>query len=402
MGGFSLLELLGDLHWTFVSVGIVSSLLFGGLVLWARTRGAPDPTLPLPALTILKPFDGVDPDMEESFWTYLATPYGAPREVLFCTSRDNTEGIAVAERSIARLEREPQAGVTARLLLPAEDEEPWITRKVWHMARGFAAASHDVIVNGDSGTRLKPGTLQALVRGLVASPRRGAVWAPYTVSDGDAFGTRMTRIAWTATTMNFVVLSALRSATRQKPILAGGLFAARREAVAQIDGFAECDGYLTEDYEIGRRIHANGWEVTPSSVPVERHLGEIAFGDFFARQQRWNTILWRLKDPLRHPYPLTMCGLVLAPVTGLAASLAFPERATEYGAALLALYGVRWIYALLLGFATTGRARLETLLLLPLVDAVFFLTWVRGPFIRTIRWRETTLRVGPDGKVTLA
>ena len=265
------------------------------------------------------------------------------------------------------------------------------------------AARHDVIVNGDSGTSLLPGTLEALVRTLVASPDCGAVWAPYSVSEGSSIGTRLTRVAWTATTMNFLVVGAVHQAFKQKPMLAGGLFAARREAVAQIGGFAEADGYLTEDYEIGRRITANGWLVKPSRVPVVRHMGELTFGQFFQRQLRWNTILWRLRDPLRAPYPLTMCGLAVAPITCAAASLAFPERLGEYGSALAALYLTRGLYALLLRFLTTGaRPQLETLLLLPLLDAVFLVTWARGPFVRTIMWRDTKLRVGREGKVTLA
>jgi len=395
-----LLELLGDLHWTFVSVGIVSSVLFTGLVLRTRRRArAPVPAV-LPPLTVLKPFDGVDPGMEDSFWTYLATPYAGDREVLFCTAAENAEGRAIVERLIARLARDPQPGVSARLLVPDPDERPWITRKVWHMARGYAAASHDLIASGDSGTRLRPGVLEALVAALLASDERGAAWAPYSVGEATTFGGRMTRVAWTGTTMNFLVIEALHRAFGQRPLLAGGLFVARRDAIEQIDGFAAADGFLTEDYEVGRRIDANGWEVVPSPVPVERHLGPMPFAEFFGRQQRWNTIVWKLKDPLRIPYPLTMCGLAIAPVTCVLASLAFPARIPEYAIALGALYAVRGLYGLLLNGLTAGRIRLETLLLLPLVDAVFLLTWARGPFIRTVQWRDVLLRVESGGRVT--
>ena len=383
-----------------MSVGIVSSVLFSLLVLFMRRRRDDDAVGDLPPISVLKPFDGVDPGLEGNFWSYLSAPYPAKREVLFCTARDNDEGIAVVERLLARLEQEPQPGVTARLLLPEPDEEPWVTRKVWHMARGFAAARHDVIVNGDSGTRLEAETLVALVRTLLADPQRGGAWASYTVEGGDSLGVRLTRAAWTATTNSFFVIDALHRVIGKPPLLAGGLFAARRAAVEQLDGFAALDGLLTEDLDVGRRMHAVGWAVEVSPVPVVRYLPELSWSGFVARQQRWNVILWRFREPLRWPYPLTMCGLAIAPVTAVFASLAFPERTGEYVTALGALYVARALYALVLTGLAGRRLRLDVLALLPILDAVFLVTWLRGPFIRHIAWRDTRLRVGRAGRVT--
>jgi ceramide glucosyltransferase len=400
MPGPFLLELLGDLHWTFVSVGIVSSVFITGLVLWTRRAGPRTEPAAFPPISVLKPFDGLDPDMEENFWSYLSAPYPGPREVLFCTGRDNPEGLAVAERVIARLEREPQDGVTARILLPEEGEAPWVTRKVWHMARGFSQARHDVIINGDSGTRVGPGALRALVATLLRSDQVGAAWAPYAVAESAGLGARLTRVAWTATTMNFLVVDGMNRVSGLRPMLAGGLFAARREVIEELDGFAACDGFLTEDLEVGRRIHGLGWRVERAAEPVVRYLGDLDLAGFVRRQQRWNTILWTFRDPLFIPYPLTMCGLAVAPWTCLAASLAFPERTVEYVSALAALYVVRLAYALFLSASVPGGGvRLDTVTLLPLVDAIFLATWLRAPFVRTLRWRDVTLRIEPGGRV---
>ncbi|MCO4768616.1 MAG: glycosyltransferase [Deltaproteobacteria bacterium] len=396
-----LLELLGDIHWMFVSVGIISSFMFLGLALWARGRSQVRGDEPLPPVTILKPFDGVDAGLADNFWSYVEADYAAPREVLFCTARENVEGIAVVEELLERLAREPQEGVTARLLLPPEGEAPWITRKVWHMARGLAAASHAIVVNGDSGTRLTDDTLPALVRALVRDAKRGAVWAPYTVAEGSSLGARLTRVAWTATSTNFLVIEGTNRILGLRSMLAGGLFAARKEALDQLDGLRECDGYLTEDMEVGARIQANGWTVGPSPEPVIRYLEGLDFDGFFARQLRWNTIIWRFRNLLVYPYPLTMCGLAIAPSTFVAASLAFPDRVVEYALALAALFLVRSLYALVLSSIVNRRlAPLDTVVLLPLVDLVYLITWIRGPFVKTIRWRDTVLRVGPGGKVT--
>ena len=246
---------------------------------------------------------------------------------------------------------------------------------------------------------LEPVVLRTL-QPLVADPQRGGAWASYTVEGGDRLGVRLTRAAWTATTNSFFVIDALHRVIGRPPLLAGGLFAARRAAVEQLDGFAALDGLLTEDLDVGRRMHAVGWAVEVSPVPVVRYLPELSWSGFVARQQRWNVILWRFKEPLRWPYPLTMCGLAIAPVTAVLASLAFPERTGEYVTALGALYVARTLYALVLTGLAGRRLRLDVLALLPILDAVFLVTWLRGPFIRHIAWRDTRLRVGRAGRVT--
>lgn len=394
------LELLGDLHWTFVSVGLVSSVLFLGLMLRVRPRRPEG--IALPPITILRPFDGVDPDLETNFWSYVEAEYPAEREILFCTARENVDGIAIAEQIVERIRREAIPGVSARVLLPEVGETPWVTRKVWHMARGLAAAAHDVVVNADSGTRVGPRTLGVLVGTLLGAERRGAVWAPYDVTTGGSLGARLTRVAWTATTMNFLVLEGVYRALRAPVMLAGGLFAARRQALEELDGLRDCDGYLTEDMEVGFRLQANGWEVVPSREPVTRHLADLPVSGFVARQLRWNTIIWSFRNPFRWPYPLAMCGLAVAPFSFVFASLAFPERTGEYALALGALYVVRVLYGVVVSWLGGSRPTLDIALLMPFVDAVFLATWLRAPFVRTIRWRDVELAVRPGGKVTPA
>jgi len=329
----------------------------------------------------------------------VAADYPAEREFLFCTARENVEGIAVAEEIIARIAREGVPGVTARLLLPEPGEAPWVTRKVWHMARGLTAASHDVIVNADSGTRVGPSALTVLVGTLLAKEKRGAVWAPYDVTSGGSLGARLTRVAWTATSMNFLVLEGMYRSLRVKGMLAGGLFAARREALDELDGLRTCDGYLTEDMEVGYQLQANGWEVAPAREPVLRHLPDLPVEGFVARQLRWNKIIWSFRNLMVPPYPLVMCGLAIAPLTFVMASLAFPERTVEYGLALGALYVARVLYGVAVAALTGSRPTWDIPLLLPVVDAVFLTTWFRAPFVRTIRWRDAELAVLPGGKV---
>jgi ceramide glucosyltransferase len=391
------LELLGQVHWAFCSVGMICAVLFSVLlVLRERALRRPAPA-DLPPITMLKPFDGVDPELEANFWSWIDTDYPAPRQILFATDRDNGDGIAIVERVLGALAAFPREGVTASLLLPSAGEPPLLTRKIWHMHRAYGHAVHDVIVNTDSGTRAVPGLLPALVGTLLADPRRGASYAAYTASGDGAIGERLSRLAWTATGMDFRVVDAIGAAVRRAPVLVGGCFAVRRQVADQLDGFLAGDRHITEDIELGRRIADAGWDVVPCPLRVVRHMEGATIREFVDRQLRWNVTVWRFKDSLRFPYPLVMGGLAAAPFTFLLAASAFPERRVEYALGTIGLFVGRFAFGLFA--ARRAGLRASDLALLPLVDAILLATWAWAPFVRTIAWRGVRLRVGESGRV---
>ena len=98
------------LHWVVCTGGIGASLVLGLVVAGAlRRRRAPARLASPPPLTILKPFDGVDPDLERNFEATAAVPWPAGKQVLFCTDRQNAEGIEVARRVVALADGLPES-----------------------------------------------------------------------------------------------------------------------------------------------------------------------------------------------------------------------------------------------------------------------------------------------------
>lgn len=393
-------ELIGDLHWAVCSVGVISTLLFASALAWRRLsmrrqRYPGD----LPGITLLKPFDGDDQDLETNFWNTCTAPYPGPRQVVFATAADNSAGIAAVRRIQARAEG--LAGVTVELALPEPDEVPWITRKAWHMHRGWQRAEHAVVINSDSGTRLQGDTLEELVRTLLGDPRRGAAWASYSVLEARSLGARLTRLAWTGTSMCFFVIDAARGLMGKVGLSAAGLVAFRAEALVAIDGFAGGEGFITEDLEIGRLIGEQGWTLAASPAPVIRHLPDEPLSGFWRRQLRWNVALWAFKLDARWPYPLVMGGMALVPFTWAAACLVFPERAAEYSALAAALIATRWLWAVVLARPSRVRASLDILWLMPLLDALLLATWAKAPFVRRVTWRGRVLRLTRGARVVV-
>ena len=391
-------EFPGQLHWTVCSFGVVSCFLFGFTLLWRRLsmrlqryQGA------LPGITILKPFDGDDPDLEVNFWNTCTADYPSPRQVLFATAHDNVAGIAVVRRIQERARSLP--GVTVDLVLPDPDEPPWITRKAWHMHRAWARAEHAVIVNSDSGTRLQDDTLELLVRTLLGDPRRGVAWASYTVLEARALGARLTRLAWTATSMCFFVVDAMGGLAGKVGLSAAGLVAFRSEALDAIGGFTGGEGFVTEDLEIGRLIAEQGWTLAASPAPVIRHLPDLPLSGFYQRQLRWNVVVWSFKVTGRWSYPLVMGGLALVPFTWVGGCLAFPERTAEYTALMGTLYSTRLLWAVVLSRLSRVEPTWDILWMLPLVDALLLATWARAPWVKTVTWRGRELHLVGGGRV---
>lgn len=387
-------------HWAVCTTGIAASLFLTVIVVVLRPRRPQESPDELPPVTVLKPFDGEDPGLDVNLWTYLTAPYPAARQVLLCTDGANAAGIAVARAALERLEREPVEGVEAEILLPEEGEEAPVNRKIWHLERGLARARHPVIVSGDSGTRLESSTLVELVTTLVAGPRRGLAWAPYTGDGQGGLGSRLTRLAFSASSLNFFVIAVLHRVMRLGGFSAGGLFAVRREALEAVGGFTPYSDVLAEDIHLARHLEQQGWEVVISPIPVVQHPGRATLGDFYRRLVRWTFIMWRYRDPLRIHVPMVLCALPLSLLTWPLATLTYPSQALQFAALTLGLWIARWGYGTVLLLLLSRRPfTLDLVWGTPLMEAVLLLAYVRSFFMRTVRWRSQDLSVREGGKM---
>ncbi len=385
------------LHWAVCSTGMAASLTLGLLVVIHAPRRR-RPLSSHPALTIIKPFDGTEPRLEDNFWSYVAIDYPGARQVLFCTDRGNAEGIAVVEGIRHRLAASSVTGVEIDLLLSEEGEEAPPNRKVWHLERGLRRARHDVVVCGDSGTLLDRRALDALLAPLLEDPGCGVVWASYTGDGRGGVGGRLTQLTFSGSTLSFYVLDAMARFLRLPPFVAGGLFAMHRGVLQEMGGFAPLANFIAEDMELGRRLAQAGRPVVVSAEPVMQYAGHTSVGGYFGRLRRWTVIMWRRRDPLRIHFPMVLCTTTLAALTLPLAVAAAPERAVELVLAFAALVVVRELYALLLLVGINRRRwTFDVLWGVPLMELLLLLAYVVSFFSRTVRWRDREITVHDGG-----
>src|SRR5262245_55566887 len=110
-----------------------------------KTRETAEPEIAAePAISLLKPLRGADPDLELHLESFFLQGYPS-FEILFAVRRADDPAVAVAERLMARYPQAP-----ARLILTGEP--PYANAKVYSMEKMAEAASADILVITDSDT----------------------------------------------------------------------------------------------------------------------------------------------------------------------------------------------------------------------------------------------------------
>src|SRR5262249_46193560 len=138
------------LYFSLLSPFLVASA--GGLVYYllavfaarklCKAREAAEPEVAAaPAISLLKPLRGADPDLEQHLESFFLQAYPS-FEILFAVRRADDPAVVVAERLMARYPHIP-----ARLILTGEP--PYANAKVYSMEKMAEAASGEVLVITD-------------------------------------------------------------------------------------------------------------------------------------------------------------------------------------------------------------------------------------------------------------
>jgi len=325
----------------------------------------------LPAVSILKPLKGVDPEIWESFCSHIEQEY-PEFELVFGVSDAADPACDVVRRLQAEFP-------TRRIKLVVCDRILGTNVKVSNLAQMLHEASYDILLIDDSDIRVGPDYLRQVTVPL-SDPEIGLVTCLYRGTAANTLGSRLEALGIST---DFVpgVLSAR--------FLEGGLrfglgstLVFRRQDLAATGGFESILDYLADDYELGRRIAATGKRVELSGAVVDTFLPAYTVREFCRHQLRW----WRtIRDARRWGY----AGLLFT--FGLPWALAALIASSEAGWAW-------WLFSLTVAarmsvglgtalFVLHDRQVLKQLILLPLRDLVAPVLWAAGLIGNRIHWR---------------
>ena len=374
---------LGCLFFYGLSLAGLASFVKSARKTGGQARVADDQ---LPAVSILKPLKGVDPEIWESFCSHAEQDY-PEFELIF--------GVSDAADPARELVKRLQAKYPARTIkLVVADRILGANVKVSTLAQMVPEARYGVLLVNDSDIRVPADYLREVMAPL-RDPQVGLVTCLYR---GVAAGTLGSKLEALGIATDFApgVLSAryLEGGLR---FGLGSTLAFRRAELEAIGGFEAILDYLADDYELGKRIANTGKRVELSSATVATFLPAYTLGEFWRHQLRW----WRtIRDARRWGYSglLFTFGLPWALLTVVAA------RSSAWA---WTLFAATVVARLLSGMGTASwalddRGVAANILLLPLRDFIAPLVWAAGLFGSRIHWRgdDFTVKSGRLTRVT--
>jgi ceramide glucosyltransferase len=335
-----------------------------------------------PPVSILKPLKGTDPEMYESLRSHCLQNY-PEYEILFGIKDTNDPAGEIVERLKAEF---PQRSI--RLVVCPENLGA--NTKVSNLAQMLPRARYEFPIVNDSDIRVEPDYLQRVVA-LLADPKVGMVTCLYRGVPAHTLGSRLESLG-ISTDFSAGVLVA-RQVERGIRFGLGSTLAFRRHDLEAIGGFKAFVDYLADDYEIGRRIAAQGLEVKLSETVVETFVPPYSLREFLLHQLRW-------ARSVRDSRPWGYVGLGLTfglawVLLTLASAHAAPWAWTLLGATVT----MRLVVAIVVGrLVLRDRHLLPLLWLLPLRDLVAMLLWLASFTGHTVAWRGVAFRL-KDGKL---
>jgi ceramide glucosyltransferase len=335
-----------------------------------------------PPVSVLKPLKGTDPEMYGSFCSHCQQNY-PEYEIIFGVSDPDDPSVAL----VKRLQHDfPQ--VPIRLLICSKILGANV--KVSNLVQMAKAAEHEYLVVNDSDIRVKPNYLQKVAAPL-EDATVGLVTCLYRGVAATTLGSRLESLG-IATDFSAGVLVAqeLEGGVR---FGLGSTLAIRRRDLQAIGGFESLLDYLADDYEVGARIAALGFDVRLADTMVDTFLPAYSMRDFIHHQLRWARSV-RDSRPwgyfglvLTFGLPWALLGVLLSPAAAWAWILL---AGTLIARLALAVVVSQTILA--------DHRLLRWLWLVPLRDVLAVVVWIASYAGHTIRWRGDYFQLR-DGKL---
>jgi ceramide glucosyltransferase len=366
------------LPWVGLALAAVA-MAYGVIACIAVRRRASTPRLAPrdpPAVTILKPLCGAEPETYECLRSFCDQAY-PEFQVVFGISDSNDPVLGIVDRL---KEEFPQRD----LQIVVDRRQHGNSRKVSNLINMMALARHEFLVLSDSDVRVNRDYLARIVAPLLDGGV-GIVTCAYRGWPGQDLWSLLGSLfinEWFIPSVRVAAMAGSRS------FAFGATIAMRRQVLAKIGGFASIADQLADDYRLGELTRRLGLRTVLSEVVVDVRVAERSFGDLVRHELRWLRTIRALR-PVGYAFcfvtfgvPVAAIGTLLAggtaPVLGLLAATA---------AARVMLH---------LSVREPGSSGTQ-LLILPLRDLLTSSLWAWSFAARSVHWREDRYHVTRDG-----
>ncbi len=320
-----------------------------------------------PAVTILKPLYGSEPNLFANLARFCFQDYPSAVQIVFGVDDPSDPAVRAVRALIA-------AFPDRDLKLVVNSCRHGSNRKVSNLINMLGEAQHEVLVLSDSDIVVGRDYLKNIVASLEA-PGVGLVTCLYR-SAADA-GT-WARLGAAAIDYHFLpsVLVGLKLGLAAPCF--GSTIAIRKQTLATIGGFESVVDQLADDYALGALVRRAGHTVAIPTTMVAHVCAARSASGLFRHEMRWARTI-RSVDPLgyaglviTHALPLALLGLLLGGVAP---------------AGILVIAALACRFSLQSQLNRAFDLRDDTFWLLPLRDVLSFGVFVAGFFGGRVEWR---------------
>ena len=346
-----------------------------------RREDAPSPDW-TPAVTILKPLKGLDPQLYENLYTFCRQQY--PRfQLVFGVADRQDPAVAV----VRTLQREHPA-LDIELII---DSRLYGTNdKVSNLINMYRSAKHDILVLSDGDIRVPPDYLRRVVAPL-RDERIGLVTCMYRAV---AAQNDLPTLLWCSTINATLTPQILGARKVEKPTYAfGATLALRRSTLQAIHGFEEIANMLADDYQLGNRIAAHGLQLWLSECVVDTVLAVGSCRRLFQHQLR-RARTNRSHRPIGYFFTVLTQGLLWAIMNAVAGRFGV----FALSASMLTI-GIRLTTVVLVNRNLRAYLGLRDFSLVLLGDLLMIPVWVGGFLGNSVWWSGRRFRILKSGEM---
>ena len=339
----------------------------------------------VPAVSILKPVRGLDPNAYENFASFCRQDY-PEFEILFAVNDPFDPVVPVIDKLIA--------DYPARAIrLVVVTERLGANTKISNVCRLVREARHDLLVITDSDVQVEPGYLRSVAE-MFRDPGVGGVTALYRGRDNLQWVAAMDCVGSSAA---FCGAALVARELEGLKFMMGSTMATTRQRLAEIGGFEAMVDLHSDDYELGCRIAAQGYRIELLPEPVWMAFPSQTLGAYLRHELRWAIGIRNIR-PGGHFGMLFTHGLPWA----IAAACVAPSAAV--GAAYLGSYLVlRFAMAWAVGvWGLRDPVLRRRIWLLPLRDFLSFFVWLASFAMNRIEWRGSSFTLEKGRMVPVA
>jgi ceramide glucosyltransferase len=261
--------------------------------------------------------------------------------------------------------------------------------KVSTLTQMLPEAQYEHVLINDSDIVAPPDYLRRVMSGL-ADEHVGMVTSLYRGLAGKTLPSRIEALGLSTDFMGGVLVA--REMEGGVRFALGATMATSKKVLGEIGGLEALADYLGDDYELGARTAAAGYNVQLADVVVETALPDYTWSEFWSHQLRWARNV-RDRRPAQYFGLIVTFGLAW----GILAALLRPAWWTWTALAVVAL--LRVVAALAIGRGVLADACVvRNLWLLPLRDFAALAVWLASFASDEVEWRGMKFRVR-DGKL---